>query len=228
MKKAKKQNVVKKAIIFDLDGTLINSIPFHLGEHIAIFKKIGIKLTPHFFEKYCNGTKPDEFYRTILLHYTGNLKLYEQALALREEVFKHESYAGIRTFLGVHPLLRRLKKEGFKLALASSSGEKYIHKNLSNNKLEKYFDVIVGSSHVKHSKPNPFIFNLAFKELSEKFGMKKSECVVVEDATNGVIAAKRAKIDCICLLTSESRRDIPKSAVIAINHSRIYGLIKKL
>jgi len=214
----------KKAVIFDLDGTLINSIPFHFGEHKEIFKRLGVNLELEFFEKKCNGTKPDEFYKTILLHYTGSLRLYKKAILLKEKVFAHESYKGIKTFPGVRGLLDKLTDSGYVLALASSSGEKYIAKNLANNKLKKYFHVIVGSSHIKYTKPNPFIFNLAQKEL----GIPKESCVIVEDSINGVIAARRAHIDCICLLTSEKRKDVPKFAVIAKSHKKIYDIIKKM
>ena len=77
---------------------------------------------------------------------------------------------------------------------------------------------------MRRAKPAPDIFLKA----REKLQIKKAECVIVEDAVAGVQAAKNAKIDCICLLTSEKREDIPKYARIVEKHSQLFDTIKKM
>ncbi|MFW5866092.1 MAG: hypothetical protein ACOCU6_03285, partial [Nanoarchaeota archaeon] len=68
------------------------------------------------------------------------------------------------------------------------------------------------------------IFLLARQEL----GIKKVDCVIVEDAINGVKAARRAKIDCLCMLTSEKRKDIPEYATVVEKHSLLFDVIESI
>ena len=196
---------MKKAVIFDLDGTLVNSIPFHLRKHKVVFDSLGINLENDYFETKCNGSSQPEFYRRALTHYTGSDKLFNKAQKKRKEVYQGSDLAEIKVFSGVKSTLAALKKAGFKIAVASSSRHSYVQEVLDNNGITKYFDTIVGGNEVTKSKPAPHIFLLACQHLC----VKKADCVIIEDATNGVLAAKNAKMDCLCLLTSEKPEDIP-------------------
>lgn len=218
---------MKKAVIFDLDGTLVNSIPFHFKIHKAVFKDHGINLTKSFFEEKCNGSSPRDFYRTIMKHnkipesefdnlFNKNLKTRDK----HQRKHLHE----IKVFPGVKSTLKKLKKEGYKIAVASSSSHKYVTTILKNNNIASYFDHIVGGDEVVKTKPDPHIFLLARKELN----IPKNNCVIVEDAKNGVLAAKNAKIDCLCMLTSEKEEDIPKYATIVPKHSLLFNVISEM
>lgn len=215
---------MKKGVIFDLDGTLVDSIPFHFSVHKKVFKKLNINLEKEFFELKCNGTIAKEFYKTILLHYKGDLKNHKKAIELRKESYDGNKFLNIKTFPWVKTTLKNLKKEGFTLVLASSSPREYIKRVLKNNNITHYFDDIVAGDEVKQTKPSPEIF-LKAKELTK---LKKSDCVVVEDANNGVLAAKRAGIDCICMLTSQKKKEIPKYAKVCKSHKALFNKIKKL
>ncbi|MCF7798642.1 HAD family phosphatase [Candidatus Woesearchaeota archaeon] len=215
---------MKKAVIWDLDGTLVNSIPVHFKRHQKLFKEeYSINLTKKFFEEECNGSQELEFYHTIMKHYLGNVKQVNAAMKKNHLPKYKADLSKIKVFPNVKPLLKKLKKEGYYMAVASSSHITYVKTILRNNDIIDYFDVVVSSSEVKHSKPNPDIFLHAQKKLN----IPKKECIIIEDAANGVIAARRAGIDCLCLLTSETRDEVPKSAIIVPRHKGLYRAIKK-
>jgi len=218
---------MKKAVIFDLDGTLVNSIPFHFKIHKKVFEEHGVNLTKDFFEKECNGSSPHDFYKTIMKQYNIPLTLYDELfnknLRIKEKHQKKHLHE-IKVFPGVKSTLKKLKKDGYKIAVASSSNRKYVTTILKNNFIFEFFDHIVGGDEVKKTKPDPHIFLLARRELE----IKKDHCVIVEDAKNGVLAAKNANIDCLCMLTSEKREDIPKYATIVPKHSQLFEVISKM
>ncbi|MFP4523046.1 MAG: HAD family hydrolase [Candidatus Woesearchaeota archaeon] len=217
---------MKKAIIFDLDGTLINSIPYHLEIHKAVFKDLNITVSNEFFHTRCNGSSPKDFYKIILEHYAGNLDLYDKAMVLCEEkdALKIQELKQVKLFPQVRDVLERLKKQGLLLAVASSSPIKYIETFLEHTGIKDFFCCYTGGDEVKHSKPAPDIFLRA----QEKLGIAKEDCVIIEDAVQGVLAAQNAGIECICLLTTEKEEDIPEYATIAQSHDKIIKLIKNM
>ena len=79
--------MVVKGLIIDLDGTLIDSIPFFFKHHQQVCKEFDIKLTRSFFEQHCNGRSQEEFYKDILMHHDGNLKRYKDIILLHQDVF---------------------------------------------------------------------------------------------------------------------------------------------
>jgi HAD superfamily hydrolase (TIGR01509 family) len=215
---------MKKAIIFDLDGTLIESVHAHYLKHKRIGKVLGFDLDEKYFHESANGMDAKDFYPKLLKHYGLDVeKNLSKALKLHHKFTDEEFFKHIKIYPHVKNTLKKLKREGMKIALATSSPQDMALTALKKFEIEKYFDVITDGDEVKHTKPNPAIFLLARKEL----GVKKSECLIVEDAPKGVMAAKRAGIDCICLLTSNPKKDIPKYATIVENHKKLYETIKK-
>ena len=217
-------SMTKRAVIFDLDGTLVNSIPFHLRIHRNVLSEFGIHFTNEFFETKCNGSKPEEFYKTIFKHYKGTSRGYKTAL---KQYYKERASSDVRTiktFSGVKTMMKRLHEAGYQIAVATSSTNEYAELLLDANTIRQYVHEIVGGNEVERTKPDPHIFLLARKEL----GIRKADCVVVEDAINGVKAARRAKIDCLCMLTSEKREDIPEYATVVEKHSMLFDVIENM
>ncbi len=216
---------MKKAVIFDLDGTLIESVHAHFLKHKRIGKVLGFDLKESYFHKAANGMDAKDFYPALLKHYGLDVKKnFNNAIKLHHKFTDKEFFSHIKIYPHVKKLLKDLKKQNIKIALATSSPLDMASAALKQFDIEKYFDVITDGDDVEHTKPNPAIFLLARQRL----GIKKANCIVVEDAPKGVLAAKRAGIDCICLLTSNQRKDIPKYATIAKSHKDLFKLISKL
>lgn len=212
-----------KGIICDLDGTLVNSIPFFFLHHQELWKTLGIRLTRAFFERYCNGTNPKEFYKTILSHHEGTHRRYSYAMKLHQHMIKQRELRKIRAFPYVKQMLRTLHKS-HRIIVASSSPRPYVRTVLKNNGLLTHIDGIVAGNEVKRTKPDPEIFLRA----RQKLGMKKSDCIIIEDSIHGVMAAKRAGMRVICLLTSNKRKNVSAYATIARTHRQLIPLIERL
>lgn len=181
------------AVIFDMDGVLVNSEPFYVEVEQTNFKQLGLKISEKEHQTY-QGTATDRMWQLIkerhgiqhpvevLVKMTNNLVTpYFNSLEKMEPMH------------GVERLIKKLKEKGIPLALASSSYSDVIEIILQKTGLKKYFDVVVSSQMAGASKPEPDIFLLAAKNL----GVTPEKCVVIEDSTNGIKAAKAAGMYCI-------------------------------
>ena len=122
--------------------------------------------------------------------------------------------------------LKLFKKNKFKIALASSGTKKYINVVLAKFKIADYFDVIVSGDDIKRGKPDPEIFSVAVKKL----GLKPEETLVLEDATNGIEAAKSAGCKCIAVINKMTPPQNYSKADLVINSLEEIdmGLVKKV
>ena len=177
----------KKAVIFDMDGVLIDSEPVYL----QLFRDL---LTE-------NGCVIDEEKMRILAGASGGRLWGTVAQMWKEEIspdrmrrIYKERYADFRfpcrdaACPGVRPLLEWMKAEGYVLALASSSSEEAIRQMLDALELHGYFSHIISGKMFKESKPNPEIYLYALSVL----GLPAEDCMAVEDSTYGICAAKAA------------------------------------
>jgi beta-phosphoglucomutase len=195
------KNVLKnfKAVIFDMDGVIVNTMPFHARAWQSTFKKFGINVTKK--EIYLReGEKWDKTFFDIVRRHgmklTNDMK--RKVLEHRENVFKGK--IKFRLFRGAPPLIKRLKKRGFKLALVTGTPRREVKKLLPKD-IYKLFDVIVPSDEVNNGKPHPEPFLKALKALKTT----PRETIVIENAPKGILAAKRAKMKVIAIETSLSR-----------------------
>ena len=188
-----------KAVIFDMDGVISDTQKLHASVEEKLLKKYGIELnSDEITEKYA-GVPDKEFFEKIFKDYKVSVDV-EKIINEKWKEMINIAKNNIFPIPGIIELVKQLKENRFKLAVASSSPHNFIELVLSELKLEGKFDVIVSAEDVKFGKPNPEIFLLASKNLS----VDPSECVVIEDGINGIIAAKRAGMKCI-LLTRENK-----------------------
>lgn len=184
-----------KALIFDLDDTLVNSSPLHKKAFDTVLKTYGVKLNslPKKVEKYLLGITLLEVAKTLVKHY--RLPLTPQELLHRREKIINKLLLKVKPMPGFNDLKKFLKTTALKIALASSTNIRFARLILKKLDILDCFDVIVTSENIKKSKPDPEIFLLAAKKLR----LAPKYCLVVEDSENGIKAAKRAKMKVVAV-----------------------------
>lgn len=180
-------------VIFDMDGVIIDSEPIHLRMEAELFEKLGLKVSLEEHYSYVGGSARNMW---ELLARKNNLDLdVHKIVKQKNELlldFLKKSY-NLRPIEGVKELLSELSVNAFKLVLASSSNMQVIKLILKQLRLIDFFPIIVSGDELEFSKPHPQIFKRAAKLINSR----PQECVVIEDSTNGVLAAKKAQMKCI-------------------------------
>ena len=184
---------MKKAVIFDLDGTLIDSEFFYLNMLLEFLKRKGMVLP---FEEACKtvGAHNSPLWENVARAHGGSIS----GKALRQE-YKDEFERKFRNweldysqmqFADVLPVLEKLRADGVGMAIASSSSEKIIRRVVEQQNWGNYFSVLVSGDDFQRSKPDPEIYLYTMKQL----GTAPEETLIVEDSTYGIEAGKAAGV----------------------------------
>lgn len=217
-----------KAVIFDMDGVIIDSEPLHAKAAILAAEKYGVTIDMEFCYRYI-GSPSHEMFEDILSEY--------QPAATLEQLMSANSYyinqltceTPYTPIEGIPELVKDLSRHGIRLAIASSSSLRQIEKVLRDTKLSKYFQVIISGASIPNPKPSPDIFLKALSEL----GIRADEAVVIEDSCFGVCAAKESKIACLGYINPNSgRQDLSRADLLTdsfsgIGFSYIENLLKR-
>lgn len=180
-----------KAVIFDMDGVIVDSEPAHIEAEKQILLKHGVKVTTEELRAYTGTTAEFEF-ADLIRKYKLNTTveaLFKEKENILFKLLKRE----VQPTKGVIELIKNLKRQGVKLGIASSGHRKLVRFFLGKLKIASQFDSVVCSEDITHSKPHPEIFLKSAKEL----GVRPDECVVIEDSKLGVEAAKSAGMKCV-------------------------------
>jgi len=187
-------NNVIKALIFDLDGVIVDTAHYHFVAWQRLARELGINFT----EKDNERLKGVSRMRSLeIILEIGNQQMSEsekERLATRKNAWFVEYIQNVKPdeiFPGVKEMIQACKAAGFRVALASSS--KNARTVLRNLKVEDLFEGFVDGNMITHSKPNPEIFLKAAAQL----GVEPQHCVVFEDAEAGVEAALAAGMKCV-------------------------------
>jgi beta-phosphoglucomutase len=186
-----------EAVIFDMDGVLIDSEPIHYEIEELLFDKLGIEVTEEVHKLYL-GAAGDFMYADLKSRFnlTGSVdELLEFDDSFRCDYFRDLPVVNLNE--GVVPLLKSLKLAGLKLAVATSSSPEMVNVLLNKCQIASFFDAIVTTSEAGKSKPSPEVYLLAALNI----GMSPEQCIVFEDSPNGIAAAKSAGMYCIAVET---------------------------
>ncbi len=201
---------MKKAIIFDMDGVLVNSEPVIEAAAIQGLEEYGISPKSDDFKPFV-GAGEDAYIggvaRKYGLTYIPEMKVRVYEIYL--EIVDKE----LEKFDGIVEALTQLKNKGYKLALASSADMIKIQANLRVAGIRRdLFEVILGGEDVSNKKPAPDIYQLAAKKL----GLSCEDCVVIEDAINGVEAAIVASMTCVGIASSFSDKELKEAGAYQV------------
>ncbi|MBN2534322.1 MAG: HAD family phosphatase [Spirochaetales bacterium] len=175
-----------KAVIFDMDGVIVDSEPLHYESEKKVLARLGFDFPRETHRKYIGYANEYNFWRDLQQEYGVSLNIQTLILEKKDYFFKHLSHITI-----IQPaltLLLKLKKASIPIALASSSGKELIQRILGMFSLNHFFPVIQSGDDVENGKPSPDIFLLTARKLK----VKPENCIVIEDSLNGVKAGHAA------------------------------------
>ena len=180
------------AVIFDMDGVLIDSEPFWRQVEIKVFGTVGVHLT----EDDCKQTTGYRF-DEVVNHWwhkkpwQGKTReeIHDEVIDEMVNAITHHAEA----MQGVQQALEFFKGKELRIALASSSAMRLIKATVIKLNIESYFELLVSAEHERYGKPHPAVFLRTVETLN----VRPERCLVIEDSFFGLLAAKSAKMKCI-------------------------------
>jgi HAD superfamily hydrolase (TIGR01509 family) len=214
------------AVIFDLDGVLIDSEPLHCRADNQLLTELGIDPPGNYFDRFAGWTD-EVMWNAVKKDFhisksTDQIKEFQLSVKL-----KLLQEGDLKAISGVVELLKELNKGRIPTAIASSSQKVFIGAVIKKIEIAQYFELILSGEEVVNSKPEPDIFIKAAGLLN----VDPSRCLVVEDSTSGTIAAKKAGMKCIGFKNVNSgNQDLSKADIIITDIKEILsqGLLNKL
>jgi beta-phosphoglucomutase family hydrolase len=197
-----------KAVIWDMDGVIVNTLDFHWEATRDFFREHGVETTKEEFLPTF-GVRFEEVIRDWLPGEHSSDEL-AQMVEHKEGLFRKIAKGHIRSLPGAIKLIKSLRNEGFRLAIGSSTVRANIELVLSELGVKDCFDEIVSAEDVEKGKPDPSMF----LDAARRLGALPSKCVVIEDSVAGVEAAKAGGMKCVAVTNTRTGEDLHQADVI--------------
>lgn len=209
-------NSVQKAVIFDMDGVLIDSEHLWQKAEFEIFSSLGVIVTDDLaaITKTMTTKEVTEFWKSRFSWEDISLQQVEELVISRViELIKNENceIKGIRNFI------KKIKDQGYKIGLATNSPYKIIPFVLEKLKLTQYFDAISSSDFEINGKPDPSVYLTTCAKLD----VNPMHCVAVEDSYSGMLAAKRAGMTIVAFTNGNNNTDLRIAEFIIQNFEQV-------
>ncbi len=207
-----------KAVIFDMDGVLVNSEPLHRKAYFDMFKEFNLNVSNSLYESF-TGKSTSAICKELCEIFHLSIS-HEKLMLSKRKHFKtiFDNDPEFQMIDGALSLIKNYFYNNLTLILASSASMTNINRIFKKFNLNKFFKAKISGADLKESKPNPEIFIKAAK-LS---GFNKSECIVIEDSTNGITASKSAGIYCIGFNSPNSKnQNYDKADLVISNFNEI-------
>jgi len=191
------------AAIFDMDGVLVDSNPFHLQKWVDLLKRHGIPFRPEDLPEQVLGHRNDTAFRFFF----GPRLTDDERSQLGEELeatFRKTFAPHARPLPGLAELVQACHRAGIPMAVASSAMAKNVEFVVDALGFRPYFRCLVSGDEVAHSKPDPEIY----LRTARKLGVEPAGCVAFEDSFVGIEAAKRAGMRCVAIASTFPAADL--------------------
>lgn len=211
------------AVIFDMDGVIMNSEPFHMQVELDLLHELNAPEDEKTFQRFTGTTARSMWETTIKEHH---LPVTVEAMLKRAEQNKFDQFDRWINgpIEGIPALLKFLKSKSIPCGVASSSPLNYVEFVMKKLELTPYFSKMTGGNEIEHPKPAPDIFELAGKRLN----VDLEQCIVIEDSTHGVNGAKSAGAYCIAFDNPSSPgQDHHQADAVASSHEDILHYIQQ-
>lgn len=193
---AKIKNI--KLICFDLDGTLVDSVP---DLRLALNAMLDEYQLPHCqdqqIKNWVGNGLPKLVERALIFAGKSDVDelFFKRALSTFEKHYSTYLNSASTLYQGVEQTLQLLKSRGYKIALVTNKAEQFLPELLNNFHISDYFDLLLGGDTLAENKPHPMQVNFA----SEKLKVSKAETVMVGDSKNDILAGQNALVKTIAL-----------------------------
>ena len=196
------------AVIWDMDGVLADTAPYHLRAWRETFAKRDVSFTEVDFKRGF-GTRNDAIIKNTLGEQLTPQEI-ETIAQEKEATFRDIIGKEIKPIPGALKLIRALHDKGISMAIASSTVIENIRLIVGSLGIEKYMKAIITGHDVTEGKPHPQVFLTA----AERLGADSRRCIVFEDAVAGVKAAKSAGMYCVALTSTHPREKLQEADLI--------------
>mgnify|MGYP001501322878 FL=1 len=191
---------MKKGIIFDMDGTIVDSLPYHYKAWKIFFKENKVENFSERLKDYKGGGTLDLMTAVYGDKYSRkelNIMTDDKEIIFRE-IYKNN----VVPIMGFMDMFELIKSKKILVGIASNAIRKNVKMILSELKIYEKFDSIICGDEVRKGKPDPEMFD----ETVDRFNLKKEECLIFEDSVEGVSAAVNSKVDVVGITSSSSEK----------------------
>jgi beta-phosphoglucomutase len=211
------------ALIFDMDGVLVDSEPLHELAKREALSKAGITVPESLFAKYTGRSDKAMIYEVIAAHGLS-AELGDEILSSKRQIYESLEHT-LRPVPGAIDFVAWASSR-YRLALATSATSRNRQATLKLLGLESMFEVAVDSASFSESKPSPEVFQVAVARL----GLPSSACLVIEDAVSGIVAATAAGCRSAGLTTSFSEATLRAAGadIVVATHAELQKLLSTM
>lgn len=203
------------AVIFDMDGVIVDTNPFHKETINQFCTKYGFRLTDKELRTKIYGRTNREWITNLF----GTLTEEQlQAYAFeKEQLFRDEYAAHIKPVEGLLTFLDMLEQNNIPRSIATSAPRANVDFVLKGTGIGKYFDVILDESMVTHGKPHPEIYIKSAQAL----GLPNNQCIVIEDSLSGILAGKASGANVIGITTTHTKEEMRDTDLVIDNFTTL-------
>ncbi|MDY6851177.1 MAG: HAD family phosphatase [Thermodesulfobacteriota bacterium] len=212
-----------EALIFDLDGVILDSMASHVAAWQTAFFEAGLDVSADFI--YLHEGALDRERICVLLGRAGQRlepEAFDRARTRQREIYIGQYADKVRVFPQAAGLISRLSRAGMELALVTSSTRRVLSPGLLSW-LEKHFCLLVTGDQVQRTKPDPEPYLTALAGL----GLEPNEALVVENAPAGIKAARRAGLACVALATTLPPSELAEADRVLPDHDALTDLLEQ-
>ena len=213
-----------KGIIFDMDGTIVDSLPYHYEAWKIFFNENKVENFSEKLNEYKGGGTLD-LMRTVYGNQYSKKELKKMSED-KEKIFRKIYKGEIKQILGFKKFLDELKSKDIMVGLASNAIRKNVSMIINELEIYDYFDSIICGDEVNNGKPNPEMFN----ESINRFNINKNDCLIFEDSIEGVEGAINSGIKAIGVTSSYSNKILMDAGATETieNYININNKLKKI
>lgn len=208
-----------KAVLFDMDGVIVDTEPLHRKAYFSMFNDLKIPVSEELYSSF-TGYSTKKTCNTLIEKYNLD-STHQELMDIKRDYFKDyfDNDTEFDLIPGVRKLIEHYYENNITLILASSASMKTIDMVFEKFGIGNYFKGKISGADLQESKPHPEIFQLAAKMANESI----ENCMVIEDSTNGIVAAHSANIFCAAYKSEHTHnQDYTLANIVVSDYSELY------